>query len=71
MSTEYSEILVNEDDTETSILSTLAKGDPFVFIATEIMMNGDLNQRVVVGNGVRDTKTIRSVLNKTLAALPE
>jgi hypothetical protein len=70
MTTEYKETYVGEEDTETTVLSALADGHPYVFIVTKIDADGGLDLKVGVGNGVSKPDTIRAILEKTLRALP-
>jgi hypothetical protein len=59
-------------DTRNDVLELLADGNPWVFVyAHDLPVSEGFGLKVEVGGGVHDTRTIRSLLNKTLAALPE
>ncbi len=70
MATEYKETEVPPGDTRSEILETLGGGHPFVFVVCQIDGDGSLDLKVETGGGVRDAATVRSLLEKTLAALP-
>jgi hypothetical protein len=68
---DYSETIAPEGDAEGRVLESLANGEPYVFIVTTIEDDGSLSLRVAVGGGLGSPSTIRSILAKTMAALPE
>jgi len=70
VTTEYKETEIPEGDTRNEVLETLAGGHPWVFVICEIDDEGGLNLKCETGGGVRDAATVRSLLEKTLAALP-
>lgn len=68
--TEYIETKVSPGDTRTDILETLSGGLPFAFVYASFSDGGQLDLKMEVGGGVTDVKTVRSLLQKTLDALP-
>lgn len=71
MAVDYSEHTAPEGDLEGEVLETLSGGEPYIFIVSALMPNGELSLRLAVGAGLSDTGTVRNILTKTLAALPE
>ncbi len=68
--TEYKETEVEPGDHRTGIFEVLSEGSPFVFVVCHIDPDGSLDLKVETGGGVSDAATVRSLLEKTLAALP-
>jgi hypothetical protein len=68
--TKVKETVVGEEDAETTVLNALAGGHPYVFVVTEILGDGCLDLKLSVGGGVRESSTIRTILEKVLEALP-
>ena len=70
MATEYKETEVEAGDTRNDVLELLAEGHPWVFVSCEIDGDGGLNLKCETGGGIPDTATVRSLLQKTIDALP-
>lgn len=68
--TKYVETEVPDGDARNDILETLARFKPWAFIIVG-GEGADLDLKVEVGGGIRDSATLRALLEKTLAALPE
>jgi hypothetical protein len=60
-----------EGDARNDVLELLADGNPWVFVYAHNLAGDGLGLKVETGGGVRDTTTLRSLLTKTLNALPK
>jgi len=65
--TEYREVQVDDEDTESKILDMLADHMPYAFVVAKTI-NPDLTIRV--STSAPEEKTLRGLLTKTLWALP-
>jgi hypothetical protein len=70
MATEYKETEVPDGDTRNEVLEMFAQGHPWVFVFCEIDGGGGLNLKCETGGGIGDAATVRSLLQKTIDALP-
>lgn len=69
--TKYTETEIPPGDIRTDMLETLSGGLPFVFVYANVSGDGQIDLKMEVGGGITDVKTVRSLLQKTLDALPE
>lgn len=69
--TEYKETVVPDGDTRSEVLDMLCDGNPWALIVAQNAPGDELDLKVEVGGGVADVDTLRSLLTKTLKALPQ
>ncbi len=70
MAVDYKETEVPEGDLRSEMLDDLADGRPWVLVTARSAGAEDLSLTVECGGGITDSRTVRSLLTKTLDAFP-
>lgn len=71
MATEYKETQAPEGDTRGEVLDQLCGFNPWVLVIAALDEDGGMTLKIEMGGKISEARTIRNLLKKTLAALPE
>lgn len=70
MAAKYTETEVPEGDVRTEMITTVVGHDTWLLISATVGDGDGLSLKVETGGTIRNTETIRNLLQKTLDALP-